>query len=146
MAMVRKNAERTISERFDEETVVIHIERGTYFSLRGAAVDIWCMLDGGASREAMLAALASLYPDAPSDISSAVDRTLALLTAEDLICECDDETDQRGALVGAAAGGEYVEPTVEVYHDLQELIAIDPVHEVDPMQGWPQRPPTFPRL
>jgi hypothetical protein len=29
---------------------------------------------------------------------------------------------------------------VEAFEDLQELISIDPVHEVDPMQGWPHRP------
>ncbi len=32
---------------------------------------------------------------------------------------------------------------IEAYTDLRELIAIDPVHEVDEGAGWPVRPPTF---
>ena len=31
-------------------------------------------------------------------------------------------------------------PTLEVFTDLAELIMMDPVHEVDVLEGWPRRP------
>jgi hypothetical protein len=33
----------------------------------------------------------------------------------------------------------YTPPIIEVFHDLQELISIDPVHDVDEVDGWPHR-------
>ena len=31
-------------------------------------------------------------------------------------------------------------PVVETFADLQDLIVLDPVHEVDATAGWPNRP------
>ena len=31
-------------------------------------------------------------------------------------------------------------PSLEIYTDLAELIAMDPVHEIDILTGWPKAP------
>jgi len=43
-----------------------------------------------------------------------------------------------------ASGAPFATPVVEVFNDLADLIAIDPVHEVDASAGWPMRPENFP--
>jgi len=38
-----------------------------------------------------------------------------------------------------ARGDTFAEPVLTRYEDIQELLLIDPIHEVDE-DGWPQRP------
>jgi hypothetical protein len=42
------------------------------------------------------------------------------------------------------AASHFQAPVLQVFSDLAELIAIDPVHEVDAAGGWPMRPAGFP--
>lgn len=43
--------------------VLLDIERGTLFSLNGVGATIWAALEGGGSREEILAVLARTFPD-----------------------------------------------------------------------------------
>ena len=58
----------------------------------------------------------------------------------DLVIESGQPAPSRDAYAMGAGPANFEEPLVEAFEDLQELIAIDPVHEVDPLQGWPRRP------
>ena len=43
--------------------------------------------------------------------------------------------------ISAEALGSLAEPpSLEIYTDLAELIAMDPVHEIDILTGWPKAP------
>lgn len=135
------NITQISAETFDSEIVVIHFLQGTYFSVRGAGIALWNWLEQGADAGILAELLAERYGLDPERSRAEVARCLALLKQHDLIVESPDSTasrDSRRMDVGPAG---FEEAVVEVFDDLQELIAIDPVHEVDPMQGWPHRPP-----
>ena len=34
---------------------------------------------------------------------------------------------------------EYGKPTIDSYGDLQDLLLLDPIHEIAPEAGWPKR-------
>jgi hypothetical protein len=117
------------AELFGDEMVLIDIQSGRYFSLRGAAMDIWQLLNVPRSPAGLHAAFV-----APNHAE--LDAALAKMQDEGLILTVAGQA----ASEGYEARQEYRPPLVEIYTDLAELIALDPVHEVDAEQGWPVQP------
>lgn len=67
MNILTKDPSRYVETAIDEETVVMLLESGAFFSLRDSARTIWQLIDGGRDRDAILSELASSY-DAPRDV------------------------------------------------------------------------------
>lgn len=133
----KQNTENVAAEKFDGEFVLINFARGTYFSLRNAAVDVWQQFENGATPEAVGARIAAHFSVAGDAVQAELERCIGTLIEEELICE----TDAPGPAVEGWSSQAYEAPVVEVYSDLQDLIILDPVHEVDDAIGWPRRPP-----
>ncbi len=128
------------AEEFDGETVLVDVVRGLYFSLSGAATELWrafaeqrseadvvdtlCLQLAGANRGGLEAAVSNMR-----------ENELLLPVAE---------ASGASPVKFVAASSIFSLPVVEVYSDLADLIAIDPVHEVDASAGWPMRPENFP--
>ncbi len=134
------NKQSVVFESFDDESVLINFNTGTYFSLRGTAPDVWRLLESpitidGIARRIGAEQLENLV---------AVEAMIRTLVNEDCILvhsvEHSDIADE--ALPGTCPGL-FTPPRVNVFHDLKELIIVDPVHEVDSTDGWPHRPPPF---
>jgi hypothetical protein len=136
------NTASVAHETFDGETVLINFERGTYFSLRHSAPVIWGLIQQPIGIDGILRRLADAYPSLPADAGDAVSAMLEQLHDEG--CVTRHETGAEESAPGAPpVVGEFALPVVQAFHDLQELIAIDPVHEVANFDGWPHRPPSF---
>lgn len=133
-----QNVESVTSERFDDDTVVINFLTGTYFSLRGSAPLIWSLLQAPTSLDGILAAVV----DDPSAARHDVQAMLDGLIVEKCVLTVEVDEAGSGGLHSRAPVA-YTPPILETFHDLQELIVIDPVHEVDEVDGWPHRPPPF---
>ena len=133
-----QNAESVTSETFDEDTVVINFLTGTYFSLRGSGPGIWSLLQAPTSLDGILAALVTDPNAARGEVQAMLDH----LAAENCVQIVDIEERESGESP-TRGNVPYTPPIVETFHDLQELIVVDPVHEVDQIDGWPHRPPPF---
>ncbi len=136
------NTASVAHETFDEETVLINFERGTYFSLRQSAPVIWGLIQLPVSVDGILRRLAEAYPALPPDAGAAITAMLEQLHDEGCVTRSEGGLDE-SAPGAPAAAGDFALPVVQAFHDLQELIAIDPVHEVHNFDGWPHRPPPF---
>lgn len=124
------------SQIFDDEAVVMDMTSGLYFSLRGAAAAIWSAIEAGATREQTAAALSARY-DAPAEaIAAALDETLAALGEHGLIVPAAGGSAAFMATPEVAARGPLEPPTIERFTDMQELLLLDPIHEVSEA-GWP---------
>ena len=137
------NLDRVAAEGFDGETILVHFEQGTYFSLRGAAIQIWSMLeqDGGVAVDQLVAAFQPSGPASPAELRRSIDEALVQLREADLVSAAPEAARQGPAITASPAVFE--PPVIEAYDDLKELIALDPVHQVDEGAGWPVRPPAF---
>lgn len=123
------------SQIFDDEAVVMDMTSGLYFSLRGAAVAVWSAVMAGATRTQLAAALAARY-DAPDEaIAATLDTTLDALSAHGLIVTAPGGA-AGAAPSPAAARGPLEPPAIERFTDMQELLLLDPIHEVSEA-GWP---------
>jgi hypothetical protein len=127
-------------EAFEEETVLINFERGTYFSLRQSAPAIWAMLQTPVTPAAILDALAAACGPLPAEAPAAVTAMLDRLCEEGCLLRSEAGA---AAAAPAAPGGAFALPVIEAFHDLSELIAIDPVHDTHEFTGWPHRPPAY---
>ena len=137
------NLDRVAAEGFDGETILVHFEQGTYFSLRGAAIQIWSLLEhaGGACVDQLVTAFRPSDDAAAADVRRSIDDAISRLKEADLVRVAPEAAAAPLNLDPMPAAFEA--PVIEAYTDLKDLISIDPVHEVDEGMGWPVRPPDF---
>jgi Coenzyme PQQ synthesis protein D (PqqD) len=126
-------------ERVDDEVIVINLLTGTYFSLREAAADVWTMLTDGADLDGVAAALAEAHgldqAAVHSDVACFVD---ALVDAGLLVVDAAGvAVPAHGSVPRSTAA--YEPPVLERFEDMEELLLLDPIHEVDE-SGWPVLP------
>jgi pyrroloquinoline quinone biosynthesis protein D len=86
-AKLHKASERFSETTIDNEIVVMQLDTGVFFSLKGTAWRIWELLDGTRDRAALLAALQTDYPDSASTIEQDLDQFLAELASAQLLLD-----------------------------------------------------------
>jgi hypothetical protein len=136
------NLDAVAQEAFEEETVLINFERGTYFSLRDSAPAIWGMIQSPATLDHMLAALAAAHGGLPPEAPAAVTGMLDRLREDGCVLTVDADNPGLPACP-ASTSGIFAPPVVQAFHDLEELITIDPVHDTNELIGWPVKPPSY---
>ena len=124
-------------ERVEDEVIVINLRTGAYFSLVGSAADAWELLLAGVPLDAVSDAVAQRYGVEPSGVRSDLDAFVHALVDEDLLATTELSSDVPPADDGAPAPARtYHPPMLEKYDDMEELLLLDPIHEVDE-SGWP---------
>jgi hypothetical protein len=127
------------SETIAGETVIVHLATGNYYSLRGVGTAIWKLIETGAGEERIAQYLAEHYGRSAEELKKDVGDFIARLRMEELIEDGQAGQDAAGlALDAQSLESAYAPPTIETYSDMQELLLIDPVHEVDDT-GWPNK-------
>ena len=85
MSILAKDPSRFAETRIDDETVIMSLDSGDFFSLTGTAQSIWRLLDGTRDRAAVLAELAAEYDAPEAEMASDLDSFLAGLRAAGLL-------------------------------------------------------------
>jgi hypothetical protein len=141
-ARLRVNAPQVIHETIDGEVIIINLATGNYYSVKGSGADVWEAIQAspGTDAQEIAAAIAGRF-DRPADaIEPDIGSFLEELRREELVAEAEDGAAPATAANGTAvADGEprtFEPPVLEKYTDMQDLVLLDPVHEVDPA-GWP---------
>lgn len=125
------------SEVIDGEAIVMNLATGMYHSATGVGAVLWQAILDGASHDDLAAALASGFPDKNTGADLAT--FIAQAKAGGLVTESGTAT---GAII-AFDGLAYTSPNLESYGDMQDLIMLDPIHDVSEQHGWPVRPAAF---
>jgi hypothetical protein len=127
-----------VHETFGDETVIVNLDTGSYYSAQGISSFIWRLVEGGALESDILRHIKSEFAGDSGEISRASRAFLDQLVEEALvICQTD------GLLGDRLPGNEiyapdkaFSVPTLQKYTDMEEMLLLDPIHEVDE-QGWP---------
>jgi hypothetical protein len=137
----RVDSRRVVHETIDSETILIDLETGTYFSLRGCGSEIWAMLIDGMSEAGIVAELQRRYPGDRDAAGTACAELIAQLGEEGLLDDAGCETEPSVTRAnGAAPEHAYAAPVLERYTDMQYFLLLDPIHEVQDA-GWPRPAP-----
>ena len=138
------NHPAVVDEMIDGEVVVIDLTTGSYFSLVDSAAVIWASLAGRPTLDEVAGHLARVYDAEPDQCFAASGAFLDALVAEGLVVPVPDGVDARARAALPelpVTGGPLPEPRFEKFDDMQQLILLDPVHEIDDAVGWPRVPP-----
>lgn len=135
----RVNTRQVISETIDGETIMIGLTTGNYYSLDETGSHVWSGIERVTPVDDIVTHLTAQYDGQRAEIEAAVLRLLDELRREDLITPYDGE-EQPSRLAPETNGGTprrpFRAPRFEKHTDMQDLILLDPVHEVGET-GWP---------
>jgi hypothetical protein len=125
-------------EHFDDETIILNLPKGNYYSLKGTGQFIWSQLEKGAGSVYISELVSDYYGITLDESRSAVMPFLAQLAEEELIVQ-STSTLEISVLRSPydTSSQPFTIPTIEVYTDMQELLMLDPIHDADPGKGWP---------
>ncbi len=136
------NAPKVILETFDDEVVIVNLDSGNYYSLDKVGADIWGLLESGASLQETVSAIAGSYNGDHDDMKAGINRLVEELQEENLIVIDTSETSSGSRVAPLTEYGfrgekpAFTTPLLSKYTDMQDLLLLDPIHEVDD-SGWP---------
>ena len=131
------NVPRVVHETIDGEVVIINLDTGSHYSLDGVGAAIWNRLEQSAAPSEIAGWLAEHYKKLASEMEPVVQALTDQLQAEELLVPlapaAPPAAHSNGATVLPPA---FVLPVLHKHNDMQDLLLLDPIHEVDET-GWP---------
>jgi hypothetical protein len=140
------NSPNIIHETIDDEVVIVDLENGFYYSLRGTAAQIWARIIGGFSEPDIIKYLSVQYNIDQARIEKSIKDFIHQLVEENIIhqtapANMGDAPDRsEPQLINLTKIVEFKTPVIEKFTDMSELLLLDPIHEVDET-GWPNMAP-----
>jgi hypothetical protein len=137
------NGPSVVAEIIDGEAVIMNLASGHYFSAQGSGAEIWRGIEARLGRSGIAAMLAELYECDRVELDRAVGIFVAELLERRLVVE--DMHREAAARVpelvrlsplGAQARKAFMAPVLNTYSDMEDLLLLDPIHDVDDT-GWP---------
>ena len=135
------NDRDVIAESVEGETLIINLNTGVYYSSDKAGDEIWRHLKDGHSIAQVVDALSARHNTDNGAIREEVLAFVTRLNEEGLIVETDGVAPNDAALENLNDAAEFVKPELKRYTDFQELLLLDPIHEVHEPSGWPVQKP-----
>ena len=136
----RVNRPNVVDETLDGEALIVNLGTGVYYSIAGTGEVIWRMLSEGTPPTAVAANLQRIFDVSPTEAASAVGLFVEQLVAEELLIASHGElVDAETSTPAGPSDGlraPFVAPELKRYADMQDLLLLDPVHDVDE-KGWP---------
>ena len=138
------NAPGVIFEQFEDETVVINLDSGHYYTLNAAGAAVWTRINESVALDALVAEQQRAYDGPPEAIAHSIREFISLLIGEQLIRPVVSQNNGAGGQAAstppAGARTSFQAPELTKYNDMAEMLLLDPVHDVD-AAGWPSAPP-----
>lgn len=137
---VRINEPKVVHESLDGEVILIHMDSGNYYSIDPVGADIWNLINSGMPTQKIIDDFRLRYEGAAEEVSESVASFVAQLMKEDLVVadEAIDSAEDKSSADDAPVQKKtaFTAPKLEIYSDMQDLLLLDPIHEVN-AQGWP---------
>lgn len=118
------------AELLEHEVMAIDFKKGLYYSLRDSAAAIWELVINHHSTSSIVSQLESHLENAVSLIPEFIQK----LEQYQLIRK---SLESPKAVVLNGLPEIFQAPQLEEFDDMQDLLLLDPIHEVEPSLGWP---------
>jgi hypothetical protein len=123
---------RLAAEIFDGEYIIANLDTGLYFSVQGLAVSMINFLPFE-TKDQVIDLLANTFPENSETIQKELTSILDELIENEIVLKDDLKT-----LVESKSNTlpiKYVASRFNKYADMQDLLLLDPIHDVDE-DGW----------
>jgi hypothetical protein len=121
----RPDLERVAAKVLDGEAILIHLAQGTYYSMSNVGGLIWELIERGSSLQEITDQVCARYQVEPERARADLERLLDQLESEGLLVATQVES-AAGPSPAAPARLPYDPPTLHVYRDMADLLALDP--------------------
>jgi len=139
------NTSQVTHETLEGEVIIIHLKSGTYYSLQNVGASIWNLIESGTNVGEIIEQITHQFDGNRSEIENAVKRLISELREGNLIEPATSEDLAHKSVPEIATEvhsttekPRFETPVLEKYEDMQDLLLLDPIHEVDET-GWPHR-------
>ena len=145
MTRVFRVRERAVaSEIIDGEAIIMQLRTGHYFSARNTGAVIWSLFTRGVH----LPTVSRLMADAtgaPIDEVEARVSDFAADAERHMLGAVEEVADEAAGIppqiTTIAVPAHWVTPVLEVFSGMQDLLLLDPIHDVSEEAGWPMQKP-----
>lgn len=137
----RVNSPEIVSETIDGEVVIINLDKGYYYSLLKTGADVWSRIERHLDRDRIIQELTEAYDGIAEEIAIAIDEFIANLQHEQLIVADSSleflPSEPIAEIANQSSKPRFQKPMLEKFTDMEDLLLLDPIHEVDVEAGWP---------
>ncbi len=134
------NEPKVVHDTMDGEVILIHMDSGNYYSIDPVGADIWDLIKSGRTMQQIIDNFYLRYEGGAEEVSNNLVTFIEQLIKEELVIAdtiiglTEDESPAGDAVLQEKIP--FTAPKLEIYSDMQDLLLLDPIHEVD-AQGWP---------
>ncbi|WP_423414882.1 PqqD family protein [Hyphomicrobium sp. B1] len=133
---------RIVSEVIDGEAILLDLTTGSYFSADHVGAAVWSLVSVGVPVETTAQVIADRFEHDLAKVTGDVEAFVDDLYRRGLIQRCKKPADEASAIANLVVIAKaYEAPQLAVYEDMQDLLFIDPIHDVGEA-GWPLRKET----
>jgi hypothetical protein len=136
------NTPGVIFERFADETILINLDAGHYYSMDPVGAVIWELVNRGLPLDRVIEIMQRSYAHDGEDVAEIV-RAYVVRMSEEKLLRPRREAPPANASEGELPiepGAAFSRPVLAKYDDMEEMLLLDPVHDVTDA-GWPAPAP-----
>lgn len=130
------NEPKIVFEASEDEVVIVNLDTGSYYTVDQGGARIWSLLIRGLSVAEIADHFERAKPGHVPDVRSTVAGFVEDLKTEGLIRIAADGAPNTMTDPPGVAGQTLEPPRLLKFTDMENLLLLDPVHEVDET-GWP---------
>lgn len=135
------NTPNIVCEIFDNEVVAVNLDVGIYYSITGWSAKVWQMIQNGLSIEEMNQILTK-YCDDSANINESLTKFSQNLLDKNLIVSSNSLDKTSSIEIQFENIDRIPDLLIEEFSDMQDILLLDPVHDVDE-SGWPSAKPSL---
>ena len=137
------NDPNIVHENIDGETVILNLDSGNYYSIVDVGTDIWNYIEKGVPVREIMPLILENYDCTSGDEEITVNLFIQQLQQEGLVIPVDNKLadsslpqNWKEQITAKESKAIFNAPVLNKYTDMQDLLLLDPIHEVD-ATGWP---------
>ena len=123
------------SEIIDGELILLNRYEGIYYSAGGSIAEIWPMLVSGASLASVIDEAKQMFDGKPEGIAAEILGLVKTLVEENIVFQIPPG--ESAEVRSGTPARPFAPFNFEKYADLQDILTLDPLHDVDVVSGWP---------
>lgn len=132
------------SEIIDGEAIIMQLRTGHYFSARNTGAVIWSLFTQGVHLPTVSKLLADATGASIDEVRARVS-DFAADAERHMLGAVEEVVDQAASIppqiTMIAVPAQWVSPVLEVFSGMQDLLLLDPIHDVSNEAGWPMQKP-----
>ena len=138
------NKADVLHEVFDDGgIVVINLKTGKYYNFSNTSLYIWHLIEKEFSDSQIIELIIHKYNIEPTKAKQSIAKFITELQQEYLLLEDSEQKEnienfnQEINNLKSSNKLDFTTPVLTIHTDMQDLLLLDPIHEVDDENGWP---------